>query len=78
MSIDSVSALGLLGVQKGLQGAKASAAQIAGATQASTGDANTMTGALVALKQHELQIAAAAETIKAADEMIGSLIDVLA
>ena len=74
MSIDSVSALGLLGVQKGLQGAQASAAQIAGAT----GDANAMTGALVALKQHELQVAAAAETIKAADEMIGSLIDVFA
>ena len=78
MSIDSVSAVGLRGLQKGLQGVQTSAAQIAGATQASTSDASAMTAALIALKQHELQVAAAAETIKAADEMIGSLIDVLA
>ena len=78
MSIDSVSAVGLLGIQKGLQGAQASAAQIADAPQASTSDASAVTGALIALKQHELQVTAAAETIKAADEMIGSLIDILA
>lgn len=78
MSIDSVAALGLLGVQKGLQGASNSAATIASADQAASTDMGSMTEALVALKQQEQQVAASAKTIKAADDMIGTLIDVLA
>lgn len=78
MSIDSVAALGLLGVQKGLQGATNSAATIASADQASSPDSKSMTEALVTLKQHEMQVAASAKTIKAADDMVGTLIDVLA
>jgi hypothetical protein len=77
MSIDSVFVSGLQGIQKGLQGARTSAAEIAGSAQSSSSDPNAMTDALIALKQHELQVAAAARTIEAADDMIGSLIDVL-
>jgi hypothetical protein len=77
MTIDSVSATGLLGIQRGLQGVRTSAAEIAGSAQSSASDPAAMTDALIALKQHELQVAAAARTIEAADGMIGSLIDVL-
>jgi hypothetical protein len=78
MSIDSVAAVGLLGVQKGMQGAASSASAIANAGQASYTDMRSMTEALVTLKQSEQQVAASAKTIKAADDMIGTLIDVLA
>lgn len=78
MSIDSVATLGLLGIQKGLQGARASAAEIASAEQASSSDPNGVTAALLALKQHEMQVAVSAKTVKAADDMIGTLLDVLA
>lgn len=78
MSIDSVAASGLLGVQRGLQGAASSASAIANAGQGSSTDMRSMTEALVTLKQHEQQVSASAKTIKAADDMIGTLIDVLA
>lgn len=78
MSIDSVAAVGLLGVQKGMQGAASSASVIANANQGSSTDMRSMTEALVTLKQQEQQIEASAKTIKAADDMIGTIIDVLA
>ncbi len=78
MSIDSVSAAGLLGVQRGMQGAASSASAIANANQASSTDMRSMTEALVTLKQHEQQVAASTKTIEAANEMIGTIIDVLA
>ena len=78
MNIDSVAALGLLGVQKGMQGMRESAASIASAGQASSSDPNSVTEALVALKQQELQVAASAKVIAQANATIGSLIDELA
>lgn len=77
MTINSVSALGVLGIQKGIQGARNSADEIASAAQSSSSGPYAATDALIALKQHELQVVAAAKTIEAADDMIGSLIDVL-
>lgn len=75
MSIDSIAALGQLGIQKGVQGVRTSTSQIAGAgTTAST----DMTAALVALKPHELQVAASAKVIEAADDMLGALLDTFA
>jgi hypothetical protein len=78
MKVDSVAALGLLGVQKGLQGMRDSATRIASAEQASAASPNSSTEALVALKQHEMQVAASTKVIAQANQTIGTLIDVLA
>ena len=78
MKIDSVASLGLLGVQKGVQGARAAATDIASAEQTTASSPTDVAASLIALKQSELQVAASAKTISSANEMIGSLIDVLA
>ncbi|MBZ0073161.1 MAG: hypothetical protein K8I04_15705 [Gammaproteobacteria bacterium] len=73
MTIDSIAALGQLGIQKGVQGVRTSASQIA-----SAGTTTDMTAALVALKPQELQVAASAKVIEAADDMLGALLDTFA
>lgn len=78
MKIDSVAALGLMGVQKGLQDARQSAAQIASAEQLSSTNPVSMVDPLIALKQSEMQVAVSAKVIKTADEMVGTLLDELA
>lgn len=78
MKIDSVASLGLLGVQKGVQGARAAATDIASAEQSTASSPTDVAASLIALKQSELQVAASSKTIRSANEMIGSLIDVLA
>lgn len=78
MKIDSVASLGLLGMQKGMQGARAAAADIASPAQAGASSPTDVAAALIALKQSEQQVAASAKVISSANEMIGSLIDVLA
>jgi len=78
MKVDSVAAQGLLGVQKGIQGMRDSATRIASAEQASSTDPNSVTEALLALKQHEMQVAASTKVIAHANQTIGTLIDVLA
>ncbi len=78
MKIDSVASLGLLGIQKGMQGMRESAATIASTEQASSSDANSAAEALVALKQHAMQVEMSAKVVDQANETIGSLIDILA
>lgn len=78
MQLDSVAALGLQGIQKGLQGARSSAAQIASADSLRGAGTDNLAQPLVALKQHELQVAASAKVIQQADAMIGSLLDTFA
>jgi len=78
MSIDSIAALGLAGIQRGIQGARSSAADIASTSQAGASSPADLTAALVSLKQHEQQVAAASRVVKSADDMIGTLIDDLA
>lgn len=78
MTIDSAASLGALGIRRGMQGLRESASQIAGAGTAGAPAPNDTTAALVALKQQEQQVAAAAEVVKSADGMIGTLIDDLA
>jgi len=80
MSIDSVASLGTLGIQRGLQGIRESATQIAGGTTGAPGAPGTKdtAAALVALKQHEQQVAASAKVIETADGVIGALLDTFA
>lgn len=78
MNVDSVASLGLLGVQKGLQGARAAASDIASAEQANASSPTDVAASLIALKLSEQQVAVSAKVISSANEMIGSLLDVLA
>ena len=78
MNIDSTAALGLMGVQKGMQGMRESAASLASAGQAAASDPNSATEALVALKQHAMQVEISAKVIDQANETLGTLLDVLA
>jgi hypothetical protein len=75
MKIDSPLNQALLGIQRGLDSAGRHAAAIAGATRPEAGHNDKLTESMVGLIQDELQIAASARVLKAADEMIGSLFD---
>lgn len=78
MNIDSVAALGLLGMQNGMQGARAAAAEIASAEQAAASSPTDVAASLIALKTAELQIAVSAKVVDSANATIGALLDVLA
>ena len=64
------------GIQRSTQGMARSAADIARANK--PGDRTNVTRALVELKQHEHAAKANMKTLKAADKMLGSLLDIKA
>lgn len=79
MKIDSAMNSALLGIQKGLGGMERDAAQVASAGTSNGGDpATDLTQAMVELQSNRLQVEAAAKVMKAADETLGSIIDILA
>ncbi len=65
----------LLGIQRGMQGARENAAKIASADAFTNGDPSSVVEPLVGLKANEIQVEASAKVLKAVDEMIGSLLD---
>jgi hypothetical protein len=73
MKIDSTLSQAMAGIQRGLSSARSHAGQIASA--GALDNPAGMTEALVGLVQDRLQVAASAEVLKAADDMIGSLFD---
>ena len=78
MNVDSVASLGLIGIQKGMQGARSAAADIASAEQSAATSPTDVAASLLALKVAEQQVAVSAKVVASANETIGSLIDVLA
>ena len=78
MKIDSAAAVGLVGIQKGMQGMRESAASIASEGTTSLPDARNLTEALLTLKQQEMQVSISAKVIEHANEAIGTMLDVLA
>ena len=79
MAINSVLQSGLHGIQAGLNGLQKSAQTIATATT-DTGPATTkdMAEAVVELRLYEQGVKGSARVVKAADEMMGSLLDTFA
>lgn len=65
----------LLGIQRGLQGARHHASRIASADAFAAEDPVDFADSLVGLKQDELQVKASAEVYRAMDAMIGVLLD---
>ncbi len=78
--MSSISALssGVMGIQKGLDGLNRDAAQIASAKQMKNESSADLAQPLTNLVLDKLQVAASAKVVKAADETLGTLLDVLA
>ncbi|MDT8386697.1 MAG: hypothetical protein RQ736_04240 [Thiogranum sp.] len=76
MKVESTLIQAITGVQQGVDSARNHASQIASAEQTSGGgNPPRIAESLVGLTQDRLQVSASAEVIKAADAMIGSLLD---
>jgi flagellar hook protein FlgE len=75
MAINSITGPSLLGIQKGLQGIRRVASEIAGATQSPETRPTDLSRAMVEIKQHANQAKASAKALKTADDMLGTLFD---
>lgn len=80
MLIKSVSQSALQGIQRGLQGVRRNAAEIASARhmRSSSPAPKDLTRSLVELNQHQLQTSASIKAFRTENEIIGSLLDVKA
>ena len=75
MAINSIMGPSLLGIQKGLQGMRRVASEIAGATRSPETRPTDLSRAMVEMKQHANQAKASVKALKAADDMLGTLLD---
>ncbi|HHJ13368.1 MAG TPA: hypothetical protein ENJ79_03195 [Gammaproteobacteria bacterium] len=75
MKIDNSFNIALNGIQRGLASARGHAAEIASADTLRKGGPGALVEPLVGLKLDELQVKSSVEVLKAADRMIGSLLD---
>lgn len=66
---------GLMGVRSGIESMHKAASEISNQGVANTDD---LAKSLVDLKVSQLQVSASAQVVKAADEMIGTLLDIKA
>ena len=79
MAITPITGTALQGIQRGLQGMRRNAAEIASPGQASTTfPAKDGVRAMVELHQNAHQATASLTVFRAADQMIGSLLDIKA
>jgi hypothetical protein len=80
MVIGSVSQTSLQGIQRGLEGLRRNATEIASARtmRSASVPSKDLTRSIVELDQHSLQTSASVKAFRAADQMIGSLLDVKA
>jgi hypothetical protein len=76
--IDKLTGPALRGVQRGLDGIRHAANDIATQPVKSDRQPTDLARSLVALKQHEHQVEAGVKALKAADQAIGTLLDVKA
>jgi len=76
MGVLSVQSSAMLGIQRGLDGIRKNAAEIASADQLNNaGQETDLLSSLVELQQNKVQVQASAEVISALDEVIGTIID---
>lgn len=66
---------GIQGLRDGLERAQAAASRVV--ASAARGDTNQLTGAIVDLQAAKLQAEASAKVVRAADDTLGTLLDVL-
>ena len=76
MGVLSVQNSALQGIQRGLEGMRQNAADIASADQLNRAGKNTdLETSMVELNQNKYQVQASAKVVSALDEVIGTLID---
>ncbi len=80
MAINSITGSALQGIQRGVQGLRRNAAEIASAQNMNHDTISTkdMTRSLVELHKNELYTTVNIKTLQTADEVIGTLLDVKA
>ena len=69
---------GLAGIQSGLNGLQKAASDIASTETMEQGSPQSLAESLVDLKVYQHQVGASAQVVKAADEMLGTLLDIKA
>ncbi len=79
MSVLSVQSEAVLGMQRGLDGMRRNASEIASADQLNRAGQDTdLEGALVGMQQNKAQVQASAKVVSAMDEGLGTIIDIRA
>ncbi|VAW73205.1 hypothetical protein MNBD_GAMMA12-559 [hydrothermal vent metagenome] len=68
----------VLGIQRGLQGAKKNAAEIASAAQFNANSPKDLAQSMVELKMNSLQVKASAKALQITSDTIGSIINIKA
>jgi len=79
MGVLSVQNEAVQGIQRGLDGLRKNAAEIASADQLNKAGQNTdLVGSLVDMQQNKIQVQASAKVVSAVDAVIGSIVDIRA
>lgn len=79
MGVLSVQSEAVQGIQRGLDGMRKNASEIASADQLNkAGKDTSLVGSLVELEQNKMQAQASAKVVSVVDEVLGSIIDLRA
>ncbi|RDH84471.1 MAG: hypothetical protein DIZ80_03045 [endosymbiont of Galathealinum brachiosum] len=79
MGVLSVQSEAVQGIQRGLDGLRKNASEIASADQLNkAGQGSNLEGSLLDLEQNKVQAQASAKVVSAIDEVVGSIIDIRA
>jgi len=79
MGVLSVQNEAVQGIQRGLDGLRKNAAEIASADQLNKAGQDTdLVGSLVDLQQNKIQVQASAKVVSAVDSVIGTIVDIRA
>ena len=79
MGVLSVQNEALQGINRGLEGMRKNASEIASADQLNnTGQETDLVESLVGLQQNQIQVQASAKVVSAVDEVLGTIIDIRA
>jgi hypothetical protein len=78
MAINSITGPALQGIHNGLQGMRRVASEIASAPQATQSNPTDLSRAMVEMKQHANQTKSSVKVLQAADNLLGTLLDVKA
>lgn len=77
MGVLSVQNEAVQGIQRGLDGLRKNASEIASADQLNkAGQDTNLVGSLVDLQQNKTQVQASAKVVSAVDEVLGTIIDI--
>jgi len=75
MAIQSITGPAIHGIQKGFQGIRRVASEIASTQQVTQAKPTDLSRAMVEMKQHAAQTRASVKVLQTADQMLGTLID---